>query len=72
MKITVITWKDERWSADKEALAGLNKLLKENAKITSRVTFWKILKQWMIIRAINIYCAKNGYRRSAWRPPGGL
>ena len=62
MKITVITWKDERWSADKEALAGLNKLLKENAKITqreSRVTFWKILKQWMIIRAINIYCARN-------------
>ena len=45
MKIYCISWKDERWSADREALAGLNKMLRENAKITkreSRVNFWKI------------------------------
>ena len=56
MKITVITWKDERWSADKEALAGINEMLKENAKITkreSRVNFWKIFKHW--VRKISNY-----------------
>ena len=50
MKITVITWKDERWSANKEALADLNKMLRENAKITkreSRGSFWKIFKHWV-------------------------
>ena len=50
MKITVITWKDERWSADKEALDGINKMLRENAKITkreSRVSFWKMFKHWV-------------------------
>jgi len=54
MKITVITWKDERWSADKEALDGINKMLRENAKKTkreSKISFWKGIKQWMI-RAI--------------------
>ena len=55
MKFTVITWKDERWSADKEALAGLNKMLRENAKITKRESrvhfwkmhFWKMFKRWV-------------------------
>ena len=50
MKITVITWKDERWSADKEALDGINKMLKENAKTIkkeSRVGFWKMFKHWV-------------------------
>ena len=56
MKITVITWKDERWSADKDALSGLNKMLRENAKITKRestVNFWKIFKHW--VRKISNY-----------------
>ena len=30
MKITVISWKDERWSADKEALKSINKLINKN------------------------------------------
>ena len=56
MKITVITWKDERWSADKEALDGINKMLRENSKIIkreSRVSFWKAFKHW--VRKISNY-----------------
>ena len=30
MKITVISWKDERWSADKESLKSINKLISRN------------------------------------------
>jgi hypothetical protein len=30
MKITVISWKDERWSADKESLRSINKLINRN------------------------------------------
>jgi uncharacterized protein YggT (Ycf19 family) len=30
MKITVISWKDERWSADKESLKSINKLINRN------------------------------------------
>jgi hypothetical protein len=30
VKITVISWKDERWSADKEALKNINKLINNN------------------------------------------
>ena len=32
MKITVISWKDERWSADKETLKEINKLINKNTK----------------------------------------
>ena len=32
MKITVISWKDERWSADKKALKNINELINENTK----------------------------------------
>jgi len=32
MKITVISWKDERWSADKEALKDINKLINKNTR----------------------------------------
>ena len=32
MKITVISWKDERWSADKEALKNINKLINKNTR----------------------------------------
>ena len=30
MKVTVISWKDERWSADKESLKSINKLINRN------------------------------------------
>ena len=33
MKITVISWKDERWSADKKALQGINELINKNDKM---------------------------------------
>ena len=29
MKITVWTWKDERWTADKETLDAINKMIKK-------------------------------------------
>ena len=32
MKITVISWKDERWRADKKALKNINELINENTK----------------------------------------
>ena len=32
MKITVISWEDERWSADKESLKSINKLINKNTK----------------------------------------
>ena len=32
MKVTVWTWKDERWSADKESLKPINKLINRNTK----------------------------------------
>jgi len=28
MKVTVLSWKDERWSADKETLNHINKMIK--------------------------------------------
>lgn len=30
MKLYVISWKDERWSADKKALKSLNELIAKN------------------------------------------
>ena len=33
MKITVISWKDEKWSADKKALQGINELVNKNNKM---------------------------------------
>jgi hypothetical protein len=32
MKITVWTWKDEKWSADKETLNAINKMIKKKEK----------------------------------------
>ena len=32
MKTTVISWKEERWSADKEALKNINKLINKNTR----------------------------------------
>ena len=37
MKITVISWKDERWSADKKALQGINKLINKNNKMKNPI-----------------------------------
>tara|TARA_B100000287_G_scaffold1976_1_gene1952 strand:- start:2345 stop:2575 length:231 start_codon:yes stop_codon:yes gene_type:complete len=33
MKIYCITWKDERWSADKESLKAINKMINKNIKV---------------------------------------
>ena len=33
MKIYCITWKDKRWSADKESLKAINKMINKNTKI---------------------------------------
>ena len=35
MKTYCITWKDERWSADKETLKAINKMISENTKVKS-------------------------------------
>ena len=32
MKIYCVTWKDERWSADKESLKAINKMISKNTK----------------------------------------
>ncbi len=32
MKITIISWKDERWSADKETLGSINEMIKKKNK----------------------------------------
>jgi len=32
MKVYCITWKDERWSADKESLRAINKMINKNTK----------------------------------------
>ena len=33
MKVYCITWKDERWSADKESLKAINKMINKNTKV---------------------------------------
>tara|TARA_Y100000593_G_C4198046_1_gene280377 strand:+ start:266 stop:481 length:216 start_codon:yes stop_codon:yes gene_type:complete len=33
MKIYCISWKDERWSADKESLKAINKMINKNTKV---------------------------------------
>jgi len=35
MKIYCISWKDERWSADKESLKAINKMISKNTKAKS-------------------------------------
>ena len=35
MKIHCISWKDERWSADKESLKAINKMINKNTKTKS-------------------------------------
>ena len=44
MKIYCISWKDERWSADKESLKAINKLIsKEKTKMTKLQKILEIL-----------------------------
>ena len=44
MKIYCISWKDERWSADKESLKVINKLIsKEKTKMTKLQKILEIL-----------------------------
>ena len=44
MKIYCISWKDERWSADKESLEEINKLIsKEKTKMTKLEKILEIL-----------------------------
>ena len=44
MKIYCISWKDERWSADKESLGEINKLIsKEKTKMTKLQKILEIL-----------------------------
>ena len=44
MKIYCISWKDERWSADKESLKAINKLIsKEKRKMTKLQKVLEIL-----------------------------
>ena len=44
MKIYCISWKDERWSADKESLEEINKLIyKEKTKMTKLQKILEIL-----------------------------
>ena len=53
MKIYCISWKDERWSADKESLKAINKLIsKEKTKMNKVQKILEILfifLDWMLI-----------------------
>jgi len=37
MKITVWTWKDERWSADRETLKHINKMIKKEKPVVNSI-----------------------------------
>ena len=37
MKITIISWKDERWSADKETLDKINEMIKKEKPVISGI-----------------------------------
>ena len=39
MKIYCISWKDERWSADKESLNTINKMINKNTKTKNNMQF---------------------------------
>tara|TARA_Y100000401_G_C8263739_1_gene194674 strand:- start:44 stop:295 length:252 start_codon:yes stop_codon:yes gene_type:complete len=48
IKATVISWKDERWSADKETLAAINKMLNKDSKRKSNL-FSKLNPQTLLM-----------------------
>ncbi len=39
MKIYCVTWKDERWSADKETLKAINEMINQNTKTKDKLQF---------------------------------
>jgi quinol-cytochrome oxidoreductase complex cytochrome b subunit len=43
LKITVWTWKDERWSANKEDLQAINNLINKEKKVRNGDKFFYIL-----------------------------
>ena len=43
MKVYCITWKDERWSADKESLKAINNLINKEKKVRNGDKFFYIL-----------------------------
>ena len=48
IKVTVISWKDERWSADKETLAAINEMLNKDSKRKSNL-FSKLNPQTLLM-----------------------
>ena len=65
MKIYCISWKDERWSADKESLKAINKLIsKEKRKMTKLQKVLEVLfifLGWILIiprYIINVFKSK--------------
>ena len=47
MKIHCISWKDERWSADKKSLEAINKLImSKKSKLTRPPQWWKHLRKY--------------------------
>lgn len=46
MKIYCVSWKDKRWSADKEALQAINKLISKEKKQMSKMQ--KVLEVFFI------------------------
>ena len=68
MKIYCISWKDERWSADKKSLKAINKLIsKEKTKMTKLQKILEILfifLGWiLIIPRYIIYVFKSKFKK---------
>ena len=68
MKIYCISWKDERWRADKESLEAINKLIsKEKTKMTKLQKILEILfifLGWiLIIPRYIIYVFKSKFKK---------
>ncbi len=37
MKVYCVTWKDERWSADKDTLKAINEMINQNTKTKNKL-----------------------------------
>ena len=60
MKIYCISWKDERWSADKESLKAINKLISKEKTKMNKVQ--KNSRDIIYIFRLDIDCTKIYYR----------
>ena len=58
MKIYCVSWKDERWSADKETLKVINKMINNNTKVKSNFFNPEVILLYFI------YCIGFVYRGS--------